>query len=359
MQTNKTGRSRWNYVFIALTFAIMIWLLSQMKNPEQVWNTLRTADLRFMAAALLCMVVFWYLESVLLRQVARSFGHHLSRKVSLHVSMIGQLFNSITPFASGGQPVQAYELAYYGIAYGQSSCILLVKFVVYQLAMTLYALAVTIWKFSFFNGHIVGFGFFVAIGFVTNIVALSMITAVGFFPKTTYRIFHALTGLAHRIHIIKDINGINARLDSELEKFYTNFQLMRKNPRIIIGPLIVTLLQLTAYFSIPFLLFRAMGIETVTYSQALSATLFVFMVTSFIPVPGASGGAEGSFYWFLSIFISSGDLLLMITVLWRLFTFYLPLGVGAFFYFTRKKVRPHTTPLRDGSGDAPQPDNIA
>ena len=64
------------------------------------------------------------------------------------------------------------------------------------------------------------------------------------------------------------------------------------------------------------------------------------MVTSFVPAPGASGGAEGSFYWFLSIFISNGDLLLMTTVLWRMFTFYLPITVGTCFYFIGRKKRP-------------------
>ena len=121
MQTNKSGKAKWNYIFIAATAGVMIWLLSQMQNPEQVWQTLRTADPRYLLAALGCMVAFWVIEGLLLKSVAHSFGHRLPGGASFRVSMIGQLFNNLTPFASGGQPIQAYELSHYGVAYGESS----------------------------------------------------------------------------------------------------------------------------------------------------------------------------------------------------------------------------------------------
>ena len=50
MQTNKSGKAKWNYIFIAATAGVMIWLLSQMQDPEQVWQTLRTADPRYLLA---------------------------------------------------------------------------------------------------------------------------------------------------------------------------------------------------------------------------------------------------------------------------------------------------------------------
>lgn len=355
MQTNKPGRSRWNYIFIALTAAVMLWLLSQMQNPEQVINTLRAADLRHMLAAVACMGAYWWLESVLLRQISRSFGQRLTRAASFRVSMIGQLFNNITPFASGGQPVQAYELARYGVSYGESSCILLVKFVIYQLAMTVYALVVTLIKYGYFSSRIPGFGLIIAVGFMTNIVALSLITAVGFFPKATRHGLSALVKLAARLRLTRHPEALQQRVSSELDLFYDNFQRMRRRPQIVVVPLLVTLAQMTVYFSIPFFIFRSLGIDHVEYFQAFSATLFVFMVTSFIPAPGASGGAEGGFYWFLSIFISNGDLLLMTTVLWRVVTFYLPLGVGACFYLTRKRARPHALRRPDISVKPPRP----
>ena len=62
MQTNKSGKAKWNYIFIAATAGVMIWLLSQMQDPEQVWQTLRTADPRYLLAALGCMVAFWVIE---------------------------------------------------------------------------------------------------------------------------------------------------------------------------------------------------------------------------------------------------------------------------------------------------------
>ena len=33
MQTNKSGKGKWNFLFIALTAAVMVWLMSQMNEP--------------------------------------------------------------------------------------------------------------------------------------------------------------------------------------------------------------------------------------------------------------------------------------------------------------------------------------
>ena len=353
MQTNKASKAKWNYIFIAVTAVIMVWLLCQMQDPEGVWNTLRSANPRYMLAALVCMIAFWEVEGLLLKNVASSFGHKLKHGASLRVSMIGQLFNNLTPFASGGQPMQAYELSYYGVSYGESSCILMVKFIVYQLAITLYALTVTIWQFGFFSVRISGFGLFIATGFLTNIFALGTMLLIGLFPKATRKCLSGLVNLATRIRIIRKPDKWHTRLNTELDMFYTNFQVMRSKPRIVFMPLVLTLLQLTIYYTIPYLLFRALNIDGIDYIQSFCATLFVAMVTSFVPAPGASGGAEGSFYWFLSIFIDNGDLLLMVTVLWRVFTFYLPIAVGGCFYFVQRHLNKHLSAV-----PAPESENI-
>ena len=48
--------------------------------------------------------------------------------------MIGQLFNNITPFSSGGQPMQAYELNKNGLRVSDSLCAMSMKFIITQLA---------------------------------------------------------------------------------------------------------------------------------------------------------------------------------------------------------------------------------
>ena len=56
--------------------------------------------------------------------------------------------------------------------------------------------------------------------------------------------------------------------------------------------------------------------------------------------PGASGGAEYSFYTFFSPFCADRGVINLIMLLWRMITFYLPIGAGLV-YFTSalRKIR--------------------
>lgn len=52
----------------------------------------------------------------------------------------------------------------------------------------------------------------------------------------------------------------------------------------------------------------------------LAAQTFVTMVSAFVPLPGSSGGAEGSFYLFFGSFF--GATIIPAILLWRLVTYY-------------------------------------
>ena len=64
----------------------------------------------------------------------------------------------------------------------------------------------------------------------------------------------------------------------------------------------------------------------------IAAQAFVSMITAFVPLPGAAGGAEISFVTFFAIFMNGSDLNLSM-LLWRILTFYCPIVVGAAFSF--------------------------
>ena len=52
------------------------------------------------------------------------------------------------------------------------------------------------------------------------------------------------------------------------------------------------------------------------------------MISSFVPLPGAMGAAEGSYVAFFSFVYSNSSLVALSTFVWRIFTFYLPIVLG-------------------------------
>ncbi|MDR2903589.1 MAG: flippase-like domain-containing protein, partial [Clostridiales bacterium] len=51
------------------------------------------------------------------------------------------------------------------------------------------------------------------------------------------------------------------------------------------------------------------------------------MITAFVPIPGAAGAAEGSFYLFFAIFFGE-SLLLSAVLIWRVITYYSCIAAG-------------------------------
>lgn len=146
-----------NYIIIGICLVIMLVTLFLTDSPENLWNALCTANPLWLLCGLGCMLAYWLLETRALflvidglRKVSQSNGRRLKPTECLRVSMVGQLFNCITPFASGGQPMQAYMLSKYGQSVGTASSALLARFIVYQFVLTVYSVVVLVFKFTFF-----------------------------------------------------------------------------------------------------------------------------------------------------------------------------------------------------------------
>ncbi len=125
--------------------------------------------------------------------------------------------------------------------------------------------------------------------------------------------------------------------EKQIEFFHRSNRQIYRNPRLLAGTYVLTFLQLTALFLVPYCIFRAFDIGRASVLRMLCYQAFVTMVSSLFPLPGSAGAAETSFYSFFSSFftpetIKSADLL------WRVISYYLVLLVCAPFSKIGKKL---------------------
>ena len=126
----ENGRYAAGFLFAVATFVVMaIWLCTQY-TPQRLWELFCSVRLRWLAGAAGLMVVYWVLESTELHLALKRFSPQQAPCDTFRATMIGQFFNCITPFASGGQPMQALYLMKKGVALSFASCSLLIKFIV-------------------------------------------------------------------------------------------------------------------------------------------------------------------------------------------------------------------------------------
>ena len=332
-----SGRSkRINLIICGIAFVVMILYLFFVDDPAVVWNALCSAKPVYLLMAVGCMVVYWLMESVALHTVAKEVHPGQKFKNSVTVSMIGQYFNCITPFSSGGQPIQAYYLVKFGVPLGSALTALLSKFIVYQAVLTIYSAVILIFRIGYVLETSPLMLPLVIIGFIVNNAVIAGLLMLAFFRKPTVKIAHCVIRLLGKLHIVKDVDKKLDYIDQEMEMYYQNFQFIKKRPLLILKMCLYTLIQLTVFLGISYVIFLAFGLEGWDFLTIISCQAFVLMISAFVPLPGALGAAEGSYVLFFGRIF--GSYVSLSTVIWRFLTFYLAIivGMGFSLYISKK-----------------------
>lgn len=320
-----------NIFTIIVPIAILIYFLFSENNLYNIIFAIKSAKIRWLVCAALSMVTYWILESISLYIVSSTINKKLKFENSFKTSMVGQLFNCITPFSTGGQPMQAYCMVKYGIPLGQASSILLAKFIIYQIVLTLYSLVALIFKFSFFANKISKFSYLVLIGFTVNLFVFIALMGIGFLPNITKNICIFFVHTFDKIKIIKNSAKIIENIEIEINNFSQSIKFLKRNICSMLQAAFIIFLQLTAFFIIPYFIILSLKISNADLFTIISAGAFVLMITSFVPLPGGSGGAEAGFYLFFGIFFPQTGIIAIAILIWRILTFYMPIIAGIIF----------------------------
>lgn len=327
----KNKKNLINIAFIFVLSIVLFCILISGESPQKLLSVIENTHKKYLLLAGGCIIIYWIFDGISLYIISNKLVPSFHFRQALQTSMLGQLFNCITPFASGGQPVQAYSMVKYKIPLGTSSSILLAKFIIFQTVLTLYSFVVLFFKFQYFSDKISNFRYLVFLGFAVNTGVVLFLIAIGFFPHVTKRILIRLTKLLSKIKLVKNELEIIQKLEVEIIRFHDCFCFIRTNKSIIFISLIIVVFQLTFYYLIPYFICLSLKVPDIDPINIISAGAFVLMISSFIPLPGASGGAEGSFYLFFGyFFLKTGNIGIAILI-WRIFTFYITILVGTIF----------------------------
>lgn len=316
MKNNKFGMAFVSFVMIAT----VVYLFKTNKSAV-LMEQISQLDYRWFLGSVMAIVMYWVLEAKMINNIVRSMGGTQSFMQAFQVTMVGQFFSGITPFASGGQPMQLYLMTKQKFSIGKGTSALMSKFIVYQGVLVIYSLVLLILRSKFFMASIDNLFFIVLIGFLVNAAVIGGLILLSTSKKISEIIVEKLIWFLYKLKIVKHPEKRIAKIEKHVAEFHENVILLSENKKLLIHTVFLTIIQLTFYFMVPYFLYRSFGLTGAGLVNMLSATAFVLMITSFIPVPGASGGAEGGFYLIFGMFFV-GKYIVTAIVLWRILTYY-------------------------------------
>jgi len=332
----RNSSKRTKIISLIFVFAVMIGFLIYVINVEgieKIKEVLENADYKWLLLGVIIVIAEWIFEAIAIHIPLKKMYPRHKFLISLKSNIIGRLFNNITPFSSGGQPFQAYILAKKGLRASDTFSALMMRFVIYQVSIFSWALILLVINFQFFNETFKDYIWLIVLGFIMNLIATLFILIAGINKKIILKISNILIRLIAKIrigkhHFIKDVEATLEKADNSISNYSNQFNKMKNNGLTIVKMYVVVMLQLFAYFSIPFMIYKAFGNSGISYFEILTVQTFLLIVMSFIPTPGSGLGAEGGFALLYSTVFLKG--LNMGILFWRIYTYYLPIIVGVF-----------------------------
>lgn len=150
-----------------VTSIVLIILIAGLSDFKNLINSISQINVFWLSIGMVVVLFKWIAESIVMTIIGFKKGINFLK--AFFLTMIGQLFNSITPFATGGQPMQAYYMSKMDIDVSSGVATLIAKFIVYQLVVTVYGFIILSWKFKEVSSYVSKLSLLAFVGFGLNI----------------------------------------------------------------------------------------------------------------------------------------------------------------------------------------------
>ena len=325
-----------NSIIILLVTLIILYILLK-DNFSEIVKTLSTMNLFFVLIAILFYFIYIILRAYIIYKSVDD-KKKLTFKEAIKHNIITQFFNGITPFSTGGQPMEIYMLTEHNISVAKATSVTIINFIFYQTALVIYGIIVVIYNmiFNLFPKATM-LNNLVTLGFIVNILVIVVLYIVTLSKKMTKKTLNSIIDILYRLKIVKNKEKQKERFEQKLDDFHDSAKILRKNRRLFIEGILINFLSLSFFYAIP--LFIAYGFNDFTslnLLQAITASAYIYIMGSFVPIPGASGGIEYGFIKFFGNFFKTVALNTLLLV-WRFITYYLGMIVGAILLSIEKK----------------------
>lgn len=307
-----------NLILFILIILLTFYIILKDQDISKIIETLSSIDLKYILIAIICMCIYMICEAINIGRTLKALGEKSTFYRNIKYALIGFFFSSVTPAASGGQPMQIYYMNKDKISVANSTLALLINLTSMQIVTISIAIISLFFNYEYMNFVLIGF---FILGIFLNATALTLLLVSVFSKRMTNGLINIVIKLL-RFFKVKNIEDKKSKLENELNKYQSSATYIKSNRRIIFRTLITTYIQFLVYYSISYWVYRSFGLNEYNILQILSMQSVLFATVSGIPSPGAVGVSEGGF---LEIFrnVYSNDMLHEAVLLNRGVNFYL------------------------------------
>ncbi len=335
-----------SFVFSLAIIGCVVYALWTLSNTLQKGDTATFREVFsqlnwwYILAAFVLFGVMFIMETLKFTVLGKTSGCSLGFRKDMKTALVGKYYECITPFSSGGQPMQIYHLYKSGVPGAKAASITMVKYGVHMLGFTVVAALVM----GFGAGQLSVIGSEAMrrtilicgwIGFGINAFIPVFVTLVVFLPRPVSWTVNLFVKLLHKIKLIKNASKWESRIRQWVDDFAIISQFVYKKPKVFLVLFLLCLGEPIIELILPYLVLVAMcGGEVMGYQGGpllflvMALAMYATYAATFIPTPGNSGAVETVFMAAFAVLTES--VLFWYVIVWRFILYYtwILLGIG-------------------------------
>lgn len=323
------ARNRLNIAVLVL-ITILVLFFSLKDDFNEVIKEILTVNPCWLFVGMFLVLSYFFLRSIDLYYLIRRVNPDYTLKKAVKLTISTQFFNAITPFATGGQPFQVYMLKKDGIRIPEGTNIIVQNFILYQIALVFLGIvALTTNYFCHFYKEIDLLKNLVTFGFAMNFLVIVGLFVISFAKNFNKRLTRFVIDLLTKIKIVKDPDTKKKEWEAYINRFHKGAKILVSDKVYFMQAVLRNVLALICLYLVPLAIIYSMGDYTsLDGIKTIVTSAYVMLIGSFVPIPGGTGGLEYGYVAFFGNFLV-GSTLKASMLLWRFFTYYFGMLIGA------------------------------
>ena len=333
--TKKHGKAAlFNRIFsiagLSIGGVILICLIVHVKRTMDLRTLVAQVQPGWLLLAALCIPFSESVDAILFYGMGKAAGCPMKLAGCFDAAYIGEFYYKLGP---AGAPVQLKLMYDAGMSATYTASIYTWKAVANTMVYTAYAVAALIYEVFWLRiglgAAVVGAGVLIAL--YLFLCGLAIFTALR--PAPIQRLIRRILTFLSRHWKVMAKEGMVDKGMAKVEEFCQQLRAFQGNKRLLIWLYAGMFVELTALFSIPYFLYRGLGLTGHSFWTLVMVQCLVMVLSRIIMLPGNAGGAEGSFYLFMGPIF--GAHLTVGMVLWRFASFLEVLLLGGLWSVVR------------------------
>ena len=323
-----------NTIFLLLVTGIILYIVLK-DDFNGIVTVISNIDIRYVLVA----IIFYFL-SIFLKGFANYLIINDKSKINLKEAvkhnMIAHFFNGVTPFSTGGQPMEIYMNTEHNIPIAKATNQTVQSFIFYQISLVICGAFAVTYNFIFhifpkvkLLQHLVLLGFFI------NIIVAIILLLISSSKTITTKISGLVIIILKKLKIQYNEKEIHKKFDD----YHKGFQELKKRKYLTVTGISLNIASLLCLYIVPLYLLYGMGdFTSLSIVDTITASAYVYVIGAFVPIPGASGGIEYGFTQFYGNFLNIKTTFALL-IIWRFITYYLGIIIGGLLFSLEKKVK--------------------